>query len=415
MRAYKAEVAYSYDMIRCKTCGTSYNETLAYCPVCGTRNPSYLPLKKGVLSIDKFSLVGKDLEQIKKMPIRKVTTVVSFHIPFLLHLVDGNYEMKEDNQWIVFQLTRVNEPPEHTRKLFGGIKMQFPPNPEIPKDRLGRLAHTHVSVFIPYKIMDDPNTFSFECPKCGIEISSTSRTCSLCGAKFTQDEAKKSAHSVIKRTAISLFNKFLEAYRFYSREYHIEPIKNPDIVSFECNYMRRGKKYIGYRYLFDILIESGDAFILDDSVHEELRDFLKNGKQIEIEERLLCNSKNHLTTEEHPIALLEAVSALEIVLSAFIRKESSNAGIGKKAVEKFIRNVGVSGHVKVILKLLTKAEEQLPNHIYSSCEGAITLRNKVVHKGLLKLDPADVKRRIVSIEIMIRYVQSIKQKHAKTS
>lgn len=266
--------------------------------------------------------------------------------------------------------------------------------------------------------MDDPETDAFECPKCGTEVSSTSTDCPLCGAHFSQDEAKKPAHSVIKRTAINFFNRFLEAYRFYSHEYHIEPIKNADIVSFECSYMRRGKTYTGIRYVIDTGsggIRSGDAFLLDDQVHKELRDFLKSGKQIEIQERLLCNSKNHLATEEHPLALIEAVSALDIVLSAFIRKEGNNAGIGKKAVERFIRDVGVSGQVKVVLKLLTKAEKQLPDEIYSDCEGAITLRNKVVHEGLLKLDPTDIKRRLVSVEKMIRYVQAILQKHAETS
>lgn len=404
-------------MIRCRTCGTNYNETFTQCPLCGTRNPIYIPLKKPVFIIDKLSFGGKDLEQVEKMPASEVTTVVSFHIPFLLHLVDGNYEMRDDHRWIVFQLARVYETSEYTRKFFG-IELQVPRNAEIPKDRFGRLGHTYVSVFIPYKIMDDPDTFAFECPKCGTEILSTSTTCSLCEAKFTQDEAKNPAHSVIKRTAISLFNRFLEAYRFYSHEYHIDPIKNADIVSFECSYMRRGKTYTGIRYLVDTGsggIRSGGAFILDDHVHKELRDFLKSGKQIEIQERLLCNSKNHLATEEYPLALIEAVSALDIVLSAFIRREGSTAGIGKKAVERFTHNVGVSGQVKVVLRLLTKAEKQLPDEIYSDCEGAITLRNKVVHEGLLKLDPTDIKRRLVSIEKMIRYVQAILQKHAETS
>lgn len=368
------------------------------------------------MTIDKFSLVGKDLEQVNKMPANEVTTVVGFHIPFLLHLVNGTYEMRDNSQWIALQLARVNETPEHTRRLFG-IEMEFPQNAEIPKDRFGRLAHTYVSVFIPGKITDDPKTFSFQCPRCATEISSSSTTCSLCGAKFKRDEAKRPAHSIIKRTAITFVNKFLEAYRFYSHEYHIEPIRNADILSFECDYMRRGKKYTGYRYLVDTGsggIRSGDAFILGEHVHKELREFLKSGRRIEIQERLLCNSKNHLATEEYHLALIEGVSALDIVLSVFIRRESSNAGIGKEAVNKFIHDVGVSGQVKVVLKLLTKGKRQLPDEIYSDCEGAITLRNQVVHKGLLKLVPTDIKRRIISIEKMIRYVQAILRKHAKT-
>lgn len=403
-------------MIRCRTCGTSYNETFTQCPLCGTRNPILIQKEKPSFVIDKVSLIGGELDLVKKIPANEVNTMVSFHIPFLLHLLDGNYEMKDNNHWIIIQLERVNEPLEHTRRYFG-VGVELPQGGEIPNDRFGRLAHTHVSIFIPYKIIDDPNTFVFECPKCGIEVTPSATSCLLCGAKFGQEEIKKPAHSVIKRTTIAIFNKFLEAYRFYSREYHIEPIKNADIISFNCDYTWRGKTYKGYQYLVDTGsggIRSGQEFILSDSVHNEIRDFLKSGRRIEIQELLLCNAKNHLVTEGYPLALIESVSALDIVLSDFIRKESDMPGINKDDVKKFIHDIGVSGQVKVVLKLLTKAENQLPDKIYSDCEGAITLRNNVIHQGLLNLNPSDIKRRIVAIEILIRYVQAILGKHFKT-
>jgi len=404
-------------MIRCKACGTNYNVTFYQCPFCGTRNPILPQIEPAHVMIDKIMLASQDVKQLEKMLTNAVSTVVSFHIPFLLHLHDGTYEMKHDNKWIAIQLLRVNEPPEYTRKFFG-IGMEFPQNAEIPKDRFGRLAHTFVTIFIPYKIMDDPNTFIFECPKCGTEVESLSTICPSCEATFKQDEAKKPAHSIIKRTALKFFNKFLEAYRFYSKEYHIEPIKNTDIVSFECDYSRKGKNYFGYKYLVDTGsggIKSGSAFILDDRVHTELRDFLKQGSQIEIQELLLCNAKNHLLSEEYPLAIIEAVSALEIVLSDFIRTESKIAGISKGSAKRFIHDIGVSGEVKVVLKLLTKNETQLDDTTYSDCEGAITLRNNVVHKGLLDLDSVDVKRKVVSIEKMLRYVQTIRSKKVESS
>jgi len=359
--------------------------------------------------IDKVMFGGKDLKQIEQMAENEVTTVISFHIPFLLHLLDGVYEMKYNNRWIAFQLSRVNESPEYTRKFFG-IETRFPRDAEIPKDRFGRLAHTHVTVYIPYRILDDKDTFVYECPECGIELTSSSTMCSLCGATFAEEKAKKPGHSIIKRSAIKLLNIFLEAYRFYSKEYHIEPIKNADIVSFECDYMSRGKHYSGYKYIIDTGsggVKSGSAFILPNDIHDELRDFLKQDRPIEIHELLLCSSKNHLLTEEYPLVLIEAVSSLEIVISNFIRKESKSAGISLKAVKKFIHDVGVSGEVKVVLKLLTRGKAQLDDDIYKDCEGAITLRNKVIHAGFLKLDPTDIKRRFISIEKMLRYIQAL--------
>jgi predicted RNA-binding Zn-ribbon protein involved in translation (DUF1610 family) len=354
-------------------------------------------------------LTGKDLEQVEQMADNEINTIVSFHIPFLLHLLDGAYEMKRNDHWIAFQLARVNEPTATTSKFFG-IRMEFPPDAEIPKDRFGRLAHTYVTVHIPYRILDDKDALVYECPECGTELTSPSKICSLCGATFTEEKARKPGHSVIKRTAIRLFNIFLEAYRFYSKEYHIEPIKNADIVSFDCDYMSKGKLYHGYKYLVDTGsggVKTGSAFIIPDRIHDELRDFLKQGRQIEIQELLLCNSKNHLLAEEYPLVLIEAVSALEIVLSDFIRKEGKIAGISQDALKKFVRDVGVSGEVKVVLKLLTRGKAQLANDIYEDCEGAITLRNNVIHQGFLQLDPIDIKRRLISIEKMMQYAQKI--------
>jgi len=357
---------------------------------------------------DKIALTSGNLKEVEEMAENDVTTIVSFHIPFLLHLLDGAYEMKYGDRWIGFQLARVNESAEYTSK-FLGIRMKLPSDAEIPKDRFGRLAHTHVTVHIPYRIIDDKDVFAHECPVCGTELASPTTTCSLCGATFAEEKARKPGHSIIKKTAIRLFNIFLEAYRFYSREYHIEPIKNADIVSFECDYMSKGKQYPGYKYLVDTGsggVKSGSAFILPDRIHDQFRDFLKQGRQIEIQELLLCNSKNHLLAEEYPLVLIEAVSALEIVLSNFIRKESKIADIGPEALKKFIHDVGVSGEAKVVLRLLTRGKAQLDDDVYEDCEGAITLRNKVIHEGFLQLDPADIKRRLTSIEKMLRYVQT---------
>lgn len=400
-------------MIQCKNCGTSYNVTFSQCPMCGKPNPTFQKPSQPSMIIDKVAFTQGNIKQIEQTPENEVTTIVSFHIPFLLHLVDGTYEMKYGKKWIVIQLTRVNEPPEYTRKFFG-IGMKFPKNAEIPKDRFGRLAHSHVTVFIPERILDDHNNFVYECPKCGTELSSSSTACPLCEATFTLEEAKKPAHSIIKLTALKYFNRFLELYRFYSREYHIEPIKDADIISFQCDYMIKGRTVSGYKYVVDTGsggIKSGSAFLLSDDIHKQLRGFLMQGNPIEIEELLLCNSKNHLLTQEYPIAIIEAVSALETTLSEFIRTECEIASIGDEKVEKFIHDVGVSGQVKVVLKLLTKGKPQLDDTVFSECEGAITLRNNVVHKGFLDLSSKDVKQKIISIERMLRYVQSIQSRN----
>jgi hypothetical protein len=209
-----------------------------------------------------------------------------------------------------------------------GIDMRLPEGAEIPQDRFGRLSHSHITVFVPRKILDDPSNIARECPNCGTDFA-LSAVCPVCETTIPQ-EAKGPAHSIVKVDALKCFNRFLEAYRFYSKEYHVEPVKNADIIGFRYNYVMKGKTYPVKNYLIDTGlggIRGGGAFILDEAVHEKFRDFLKQGNPIETYELLLCNSKNHLLTQEYPVAIIEAVSALEFVLSGFVRKECKTAGI----------------------------------------------------------------------------------------
>jgi hypothetical protein len=149
-------------MIQCENCGKRYNVSFSQCPICGKPNPIFQKPSTQSMIVDKMVLTHGNIKQIEQTPEKEVTTVVSFSIPFLLHLIDGTYEMKYGKKLIAIELSRVNSLPEFTRKLFG-IDMIFPKNAEIPNDRFGRLAHSHVTVFIPDRILDDPNNFVHEC------------------------------------------------------------------------------------------------------------------------------------------------------------------------------------------------------------------------------------------------------------
>ena len=394
-------------MNKCKKCGANYNVTFLQCPSCGTPNQSANQQNPSFVYFDKISLDAEEgLNEIAKVPENEVVTIVSFHVPFLLHLKNGRYEMKCKNELIPFELTRINSPSIHAQNLIGVIP---PKNPEIPNDRFGRLAHSFVRIYIPKKILDDPKNSIFECPKCKAELDSNSLICPLCKVALAKSETEKPTHSIIKVVALDYFNTFLEAYRFYSHEYYVEPIKYTDIISFDCDYLIKGKRYAGHKYLVDTGcggIKGGDPFMLDDNTHQEFCDFLKLGVEIKTEEVLLGNSKNHLFMQEYPLAIIEAVSALEIVLSHFIRTECEKAGIEEDEIEGFIRSLGVFNELKYMLKLLTKAGSQFDEEVFKDCEKVINLRNKVVHRGLLKIDCKDLKKKILMIEKMIRYTQS---------
>jgi len=73
----------------------------------------------------------------------------------------------------------------------------------------------------------------------------------------------------------------------------------------------------------------------------------------------------------------------------------------------FVKTVGLTGNISVVLKLLTKDLEQIDDETIFVCKGAITCRNKILHKGLREVYSTDTETRIIKIEKMTDYLQRL--------
>lgn len=101
-------------------------------------------------------------------------------------------------------------------------------------------------------------------------------------------------------------------------------------------------------------------------------------------------------------ALTEAVTALEVAVSAFGRSEDKNGKLasivgprlGVDRVQKQIEHMGLSGTIRYLLPLLLP-EAVLPAEILSGCRDAVDERQNVVHNG--QRDVTDIYRFISSI------------------
>jgi len=119
------------------------------------------------------------------------------------------------------------------------------------------------------------------------------------------------------------------------------------------------------------------------------------------------NSKDACLQEDFRLAIIEAVTALEIVLYRFIRIQSEKLGISEKELKDAIIDVGLKGNISVILKMLTKGLEQIEVEIIRTCKGAIKIRNKILHEGLREVSSTDTEKRIIAIEKMIAYLKRL--------
>lgn len=356
----------------------------------------------------KNSWRSANMERIKKADDSDVTTILRLSLPFsLLRLPDGSYELKEKQHTYKFVINRVSRDPEVAKEITGWTPVG---NIDIIADRFGRFSYSKIEIQIPYKIID-VEMFDYVCPNCKLEVSKTTTVCSSCGTTFTSENSRIPPRKKIKTKAIEMINKFLDAYRFFFKDFFIEHIRYDDIISYEVEYKLSDRVKVSWHEDFDLSIGSvvrTGSMTADQGSVQKFKAFLSNPKEkMLLRDYLLSSSANRISTEEYHLAILEAVIALEITLSDYIIKEITKLKLPKDKNEDFVRYIGSYGNIKVILRLLAKDKPQLEDSIFKKCEKAIIKRNRIVHKAETSATYNEAKDFLWNINKMIEYISKL--------
>lgn len=141
--------------------------------------------------------------------------------------------------------------------------------------------------------------------------------------------------------------------------------------------------------------------------HERLQCILK--ESVSLPDQLMVDAERERTKKNFVYALLNAVIALEIVVSDTVRVIGDAKGVTKNQLNKYIANVGVYSNIKATIKLLRPDNVRLPDDdIFNACASAITLRNKIMHDGKRNVSEAEVARSMNAILSMIGFLNQIK-------
>jgi hypothetical protein len=326
---------------------------------------------------------SENMDKINKANEKDVTTILRFNLPFsLLRLPDGVYELKENQHTYKFVIGRVKRNPAVAKEITGWTPVG---DIDIIGDRFGRFSCSKIEIHIPYRIID-AEIFDYVCPTCKLAVAKNTTTCTSCGATFTSDKSRVPPRKKVKVKAIEITNKFLDAYRFFFKDYFVEHIRYDDVISYEIEYKLSDRTRVSWQEDFNISYDSyvkTGSLIADGESIKRFAVFLsKPEERIILRDYLLSSSANRISTEEYHLAILEAVIALEITLSDYLVKKMVKLGLPKDENEDFLRYIGSYGNIKVIFRLLTKDEaQQLPDTIYEECEKAIIKRNRIMHKA----------------------------------
>ena len=197
-------------------------------------------------------------------------------------------------------------------------------------------------------------------------------------------------------------------YRIHTKEFYIESISYSDIFEYQIYYRINNKLKQGP---FHSITTSG-ALTLSSGQPKyaiNLKDFEKsliNDQEMFLPDVFLLNAKDALFKEDTRRATLEGVIALELVLSEFILKRGMEKGIGEADLKGVLKEIGLTGNLKVSLKFILKDTEIIDDDLLSICKSAITVRNKIVHEGLREILFNDTEERILAIETFINKLKS---------
>ena len=280
-------------------------------------------------------------------------TTIKTSLPYCLFRVDTRFFKLKDTHNSKLRFLKVETTPNR--------RTQSSQNIEVIRDRWGIDAHSDVEIYTD--------------------------------KRFDKPEQAESF-------ALELINDFVKRYRYYDKDaIHLVPLTREDL--FGLNVLSDGHGVISMSLAGGITVANP---LRNHEISNKIEQSLTEGEDVPFWEELMLNAEQYCYQTEFRHSILESVIALELVISRFIREKCTKLGIGKKEVEKYIHDVGLTGNIKVTLKLLLTSGKLPKEEVMQKCKGSIGIRNKIVHEGRKNVSETDAKDAIQYGKQMIDFL-----------
>lgn len=237
---------------------------------------------------------------------------IGFSLPYSIHLPIGSYDIDVEinlqnqtgtlNVQIIIEDQWRNQEEAHQKFPFAEKNVSI----ERKRDRQATYRYTKVWVFIP-TFSDDPDK-----PK---DLN----------AIWKQVTRTRDWYRTI---SIRSINRFLEIYRYHSKEFHIKPLAGQElwfdfVFAFLFNHntpqalsSNFTTKIIPISYWGDIYPQSSNV---PDKVVSNIQAQLKSPHEVPLSEKLLLNAYDYFDQGEYRLAIIEAETAFEAAIHQHLR------------------------------------------------------------------------------------------------
>jgi hypothetical protein len=318
---------------------------------------------------------------LKKIP-KNVHTVFTFKLPFAIPLPDGLYEIVLGGKKADIVIKRIQRTDILGVASSGSVQLMF--------DKYGWSSFSEVSMTFRWKL----------------DLEEIGRTPIVLGGVPLPPRHKA------KETVVRFLNRFIDVVRYTTSEFWVEKVRYQDLLSYQVYYWD-GKNKISGRFAFidngvgGVMMCRGNPFQVHSQKLDKINDLLEHETPLDSSSTLILNAKDSCLQESFRLAIIEAVAGLEVVLYNFITVQGKKLGLPDKGLKDFIIDVGLTGNINIVLKMLASGLEQIDAATLRECTGAIKIRNKILHEGLLDVGSTDTEKRVLAIEKMISYLRKI--------
>ena len=271
-------------------------------------------------------------------------TAVRVAFPYPLIWDRGELEISvEDKPFQVIFERRYHEAPDK-RPPTGSIMSA--PHQELPYDRLGRIAYTHVEIYFPMYVEND----------------------------LTDREALWNwVHTII--------NRLLSVYRYSMEEFYIDTLPKNELniqaITTIDEHGRMSETLIGFQ------AASSSRWLKSARtrpIPDEARRILRDGTELPISKMLFLNAKREHLLENYRIAVVEAETAFEALIDQVIAQYYRGQGLSTAEIENKLRAGLTNLIAHHIPRCCGAAFESTSEHTAWQTD-LYELRNSVVHDG----------------------------------
>ncbi len=290
---------------------------------------------------------------MKKTSVKIDQTQIKTSLPYCLYRIDNrSFELGDEYNSII-KFTKVETIPNR--------RTQFSKNIEVVRDRWGIDAHSDVEIHTD-KTFDD------------------------------NDEAEV--------FALKLINDLIKRYRYYDKDaVHLVSLTREDLFGLNIFSNGHGVMSISFAGGMTVVLPQRNLEISD-----KIQQSIAKKETIPLWEELSLNSRQYLYQVEYRHSILESIIALELVISEFIRKKCHDKGVSTAEAKNYIKDIGLTGNIKVTLKLLLENNELPDQKVIEKCKASITIRNKIVHEGRKEVSEIEAQDSLKYARILIQFL-----------